>query len=453
MADFTELKNAIKNAIKTNGDQAITAQTLQEILIEMVDTIDEKKPGATTVSEGEIFNSYTDNSATGRYSHVEGRQNSAAGDFSHAEGLGNTGSGRSCHIEGEANSCHSDFSHCEGNDNTIEKGGNYSHIEGKGNTITVEYTHVEGINNTSSGYAAHLSGDSNEVESAYVSVSGYNNKIGPTAASTLVSGSSNKVNGSNGLVAGNFLLAENHLQVSFGRYNTSDPDPSPTTPNVLKPFFVVGNGTADTARSDAFRVLGNGTVYADNTTIQPMADYAEMFEWADGNPDAEDRVGFIVALNGNKIVKATGAEGEVLVGIVSGAPTIIGDAPMRWQGKYLNDKWGRPIYEDIEYTEIELQEVSGEDGNTEMQKVEVQKKAHVRKVNPDYDPSKVYVPREERPEWSAVGLLGKVLVRQDGTLAAGGFCKPNSEGIATTADSGYYVLEVKNGTQARVLVK
>ena len=440
-------------SIELESSLDIISDTILSTVQEKIDNLKKDLVGEKSVGGGEIFNDYTNNSATGSYSHAEGRQNSAAGDFSHAEGLGNTVSGRSCHIEGEANSCHSDFSHCEGNDNTIEEGGNYSHVEGKGNTITAEYTHVEGINNTSSGYAAHVAGDSNEVESAYVSVSGYNNKIGPTAASTLVSGTNNKANSSSCLIVGNFLLAENNLQVSIGRYNTSDPDPSPTTPNVLKPFFVVGNGTADTARSDAFRILGNGTVYADNTTIQPMADYAEMFEWADGNPDAEDRVGFIVALSGDKIVKASGAEGEVLIGIISGAPTIIGDAPMRWQGKYLNDEWGRPIYEDVAYTEIELQEISDGNGKLTKQKVEVQKLAHVRKVNPDFDPTKVYVPREERPEWSAVGLLGKVLVRQDGTLVAGGFCKPNSEGIATTADSGYYVLEVKNGTQARVLVR
>lgn len=134
---------------------------------------------------------------------------------------------------------------------------------------------------------------------------------------------------------------------------------------------------------------------------------------------------------------------------------------MRWNDKYLTDEWGRPIYETIQFTEIVLQPkldddgntVYVDDGNTVSEEVEIHKLASVRKVNPEYNPGQEYIPREQRPEWGVVGLLGKVLVRQDGTLAAGGFCKPNSEGIATLADSGYYVLEVKNGTQARVLVK
>jgi hypothetical protein len=28
------------------------------------------------------------------------------------------------------------------------------------------------------------------------------------------------------------------------------------------------------------------------------------------------------------------------------------------------------------------------------------------KINPKYDESKVYIPREKRPEWNCVGLLG-----------------------------------------------
>ena len=31
-------------------------------------------------------------------------------------------------------------------------------------------------------------------------------------------------------------------------------------------------------------------------------------------------------------------------------------------------------------------------------------------MNPDFDPSKTYAPREERDEWSIIGLIGQVKV-------------------------------------------
>ena len=35
-----------------------------------------------------------------------------------------------------------------------------------------------------------------------------------------------------------------------------------------------------------------------------------------------------------------------------------------------------------------------------------------RKLNPDYDASKTYVPRPERKEWDAVGLMGKLRMKK-----------------------------------------
>ena len=43
-------------------------------------------------------------------------------------------------------------------------------------------------------------------------------------------------------------------------------------------------------------------------------------------------------------------------------------------------------------------------------------------------------------EWMAVGLLGQLLVRDDGSCKVGELCNVNDEGIATKTDSGYLVL-------------
>ena len=50
---------------------------------------------------------------------------------------------------------------------------------------------------------------------------------------------------------------------------------------------------------------------------------------------------------------------------------------------------------------------------------------------------KPYTPRAERPEWDAVGMLGVLNVRDDGTCHVNGFCKVADGGIATASDKGY----------------
>ena len=44
-------------------------------------------------------------------------------------------------------------------------------------------------------------------------------------------------------------------------------------------------------------------IYASSVKLNG-ADYSEFFEWVDGNLEDEDRVGYIVALSGDEIIKA-----------------------------------------------------------------------------------------------------------------------------------------------------
>ena len=128
---------------------------------------------------------------------------------------------------------------------------------------------------------------------------------------------------------------------------------------------------------------------------------------------------------------------------------MIGDNPMRWNKKYSNDEWERPIYEEVEVQREEP--VENEDGSIEMKTVS-EKEVH-RKLNPDWNGEEPYNDRMDRKEWAPVGLLGKVLARQDGTLSVGDRCTSNDDGIATKADYGYYVMKVINDEQVLLFVK
>ena len=397
---------------------------------------------------GEIFNDYKGNKATGNNSHAEGYNTRATGQYSHAEGY-NTTAGSYSHAEGNYTTASGSYSHAEGH--ATEANGNYSHAEGQNTEATGNCSHAEGRSSGVGWYYLKASGDGSHAE-GYVSLT--------TGGGIEASGKGSHAEGFNifencKMIAqgdGSHIqnvgtVAKNYGQTSMGCFNEDDEAPKSTSYDASKPALIIGNGTSSAA-GNAFKVLFNGKTFADGEYSSAGADYAEMFEWKDGNPNNEDRVGRFVTLKGKNIEIANETSTYIL-GIVSGAPTIIGDNPMRWQGKYLNDEWGRPIYEDIEvtYTEYERQ-VDGTFKEVEKTRID-----HVRKLNPLYNAKEKYVPRAERQEWDFIGMMGKLLVRQDGTLTEGGFCKSGANGIATASDSGYYVMEVINNSQALILFR
>jgi hypothetical protein len=172
-----------------------------------------------------------------------------------------------------------------------------------------------------------------------------------------------------------------------------------------------------------FWIDGEGNYAYDGTGSSPAADYAEYFEWEDGNPLQEDRIGYSVSLINNKIKIAE--VGDTVIGVVSAMPVIVGDAaPLHWQYMYLTDEWGRVVTEP--YTVWKWQNASGiwqsvpsydDTSNVPSYAVEYTTDAEGAPltrpvINPAYDPTQQYVPRSERPEWAPIGLVGKLRVRK-----------------------------------------
>lgn len=330
--------------------------------------------------------------------------------------------------------------------------GNHSISIGYNNVANADGATIMGLQNTANGGNSFCCGTNNTTDGSSGFAMGDGNRANGFAS--IAFNRKSECNADNGISLGYSTICNSYAGMAIGYVNEPDEESQSKSYNATNIAFCIGNGVDNSGtltRGNAFKVKFDGTVYSDNTSVQPNADYAEMFEWFDGNILNEDRVGRFVALSGNKIVLATAF--DIPVGVISATPSIIGDAPMRWQGKYINDEWGRPIYENIEvaYTET----VSEQDENGEVVFKEVQKTRtdRVRKINPNYDPNQEYIPRENRKEWDAVGLIGKLLVKHDGTLTAGSFCKPGVDGIATKADSGYYVMETKDNNIALILFK
>ena len=105
-------------------------------------------------------------------------------------------------------------------------------------------------------------------------------------------------------------------------------------------------------------------------------------------------------------------------------------------------------YEEQEITDTETGETT-----TENVLIEDEHDAVQWVLNPDYDPEQEYVSREDRKEWTSIGLMGKLVVIDDGTCEINGYCKAGVNGIATKADDGYRVMARIDDTHIRVLVR
>ena len=218
---------------------------------------------------------------------------------------------------------------------------------------------------------------------------------------------------------------------------------------VATSVFKVGNGYVAsngvlTSQNAAYMTEG-GVLYLDGSVKTSGADYAEYFEWEDGNHNAEDRRGYFVTLSGEKIKIAK--PGDFILGIISAQPTIVGNGDIDWQGRFLKDEFGSPIMEIIEY--IEGDEINEETG----EKTPIIKTGPKPKQNPKYDPNQHYISREERPEWDAVGMMGVLPVRDDGTCQVNSYCKVTNEGTATASNTGYRVIARVNDHVIKIVLK
>ena len=117
-------------------------------------------------------------------------------------------------------------------------------------------------------------------------------------------------------------------------------------------LFYSETGTSSSDDDVQFRVRStDGRVQSDASSTQLNgADYAEYFEWEDGNPSNEDRVGTSVVLVGEKIRPATSSDDtSKIIGVISATPCVVGDsASLKYHDRYLKDDWGRDILEDVE---------------------------------------------------------------------------------------------------------
>ncbi len=302
--------------------------------------------------------------------------------------------------------------------------GVYSHIEGLG-------AHASGIASHAEGYSAVASGDSSHAE-------GYHTQS--TGDRSHAEGEATNASGTCSHAAG-FVTEALDYQYVIGHYNRNGTagNSSGTTGDA----FIIGHGTSG-SKSNAFRVTYAGKPYALSSMNTSGADYAEFFEWLDANPNNEDRRGYFVTLDGDKIKIAE--PGDYILGIISALPSVVGNSDENWRGRYILDEFGGFITEEFEYEEKILDKDAGE--------IRTITKTGTRyKENPEYNPTLSYIQREDRPEWDAVGMMGVLAVRDDGTCQVNGYCQVSEGGVATASENGYRVIKRVNENVVKVVFR
>ena len=196
------------------------------------------------------------------------------------------------------------------------------------------------------------------------------------------------------------------------------------------------------------------------------SDYAEMLEWSDGNLNNEDRRGLFIAYddsNPDKIKIAN--KDDEIIGVTSSIPTVIGNSCNdNWKCKYKTDVFGKPltqiVHHDAEYIEIDVKDID-ENGNKLKTTHKEQKLIHSEYdseeyiINPKYDSAQEYIPRLKRKEWAVIGMIGQLIMIDDGTCIPGKKCVCGENGIATLSEnnSGFRVLSRIDDTHIKVFIK
>lgn len=136
------------------------------------------------------------------------------GNYSMAEGANTTASNYAAHAEGNSTTASGQLSHAEGLSTTAS--GDTSHAEGTMTTASGHMSHAEGEQTTASGKASHASGRQ--------------------------------------------TIAQRRNQVAIGEFNVADTTGSSSSHGAYP--LIIGNGTADNARSNALTVDWDGNVEA-----------------------------------------------------------------------------------------------------------------------------------------------------------------------------------------------
>ena len=195
----------------------------------------------TTASGAAAFSANCGTEASGDVSAAFGNYTKATTTYAFATGDESEANGIASFAANYKNKANGQNSFATGSTNTVT--GKTGFVAGASNTVSGESSSAFGLMNDVSGKYSNAFGQQNVVTGNYSNAQGYNQKNKGHFASTF--GHSTEV------------YEGSYNQAAFGTYNKASSDS----------LFMIGVGTSDTARKNAFEVKSNGTVMIGNAPL------------------------------------------------------------------------------------------------------------------------------------------------------------------------------------------
>jgi len=184
-------------------------------------------------------------------------------------------------------------------------------------------------------------------------------------------------------------------------------------------FIDAKNNCKEDISASMFRVNGKGETFTHKGFFSNSSGYAEVFEWADGNPREEDRTGLTVAINDAGELIDANDDNENIIGVVVESAAVIGNTGWNiWQDKYAVEKQNYTKYKIVEWKDesgvLHSEYVSSLSPNFALPEDAIiyetsENGSELRRpVMPiNYDTDREYIPRVKRG-WTLVALKGTV---------------------------------------------
>lgn len=269
----------VKNKIITNDLQSKNGNNIIKIYD---NTIEISKNGGTnwtslisagTGTNAVILNNSSTNTSSGDDCLAEGSSTTASGNQSHAEGYNTTASGNFTHSEGYYTTAAGRYSHAEGFKTQTNSGNYPSHSEGSNTIARGESAHAEG----------HVDGNdsgSRTIDSIIYYLGANSKGSHCEGHNTIAQGIASHAEGGETAALSNYSHAGGLHTISntvagtaIGKYNISGNNK----------LFVVGNGTDNNNRSDAFVVYDDGNITLNNVLFKSGSGHSQFLTYAQQN--------------------------------------------------------------------------------------------------------------------------------------------------------------------------
>ena len=205
---------------------------------------------------GEVGATEWDDFLLGQYSIAFGKNTVASGAYSASFGEGNLATGDYATAFGENTDADGDYATSWGIGSQAT--GDFSVAGGFNCDATNWYATSLGISNLASGYGSTAFGFSTSAAGDYATTFGSLTEA--SGDHSVAMGLSSIAEGDNSTAVGTGSIAKSFAETVFGRYNTLYTPDSQTEIDIDDRLFVVGNGTSDSNRKDAFLIEKTGDI-------------------------------------------------------------------------------------------------------------------------------------------------------------------------------------------------